>query len=332
MPYRPLPDLLSPKEVSSLLDDKARAISLCNSQRESLHAAPSQSGFRVYCIILFTTPDKHGLQVVEGTNSEPGMWIGGSICAERAAICKLRFYTAPEIKVVFITSDAMVPIAPGILCREYLCGVCSPSWSPPPSVVMGDSRGERVITWNMEQIYPFPSLYRSIGRDSILAHGEAFVSRTKLPIWSDAGMHLIYEAALANNHRDGNLLLHPLSLSAAVLFEDGSVSIAWQLKGLEFGCSLDPVSQLINTMVTSLQRPRFLVQVDQLGIAHAPFGQARALLVEHGFACEPMILVHNTTDGTCLVLSPASLAPHPPDEAASVDAHMISTNSSCGAR
>lgn len=327
MPYLPLS--LSSDELYGLLEDKARGIALCNSQRESLPAAPAQSGFRVYAIILFTTPDLPGIQAVEGTNTEP-LFIGGSICAERAAICKLRFFTSPQIHVVFITSDSSVPIAPGLLCREYLVSVCMPTWSPLPCVVLGDRRGDKITSWEIESLYPHSCLYRGVGRADLLAYGEAFVARTKLPIWRDAGMRNVYDAALAQTHRDGNQLLHPLSLSAAVLFADGSISVAWQLKGLEYGCSLDPVSQLINTMIASVHPPCFLVMLDQFGIAHAPFAQARALLLEHGFSVAPLILVH-ARDGACLAVTADSLAPNPPGDAGTVDAHMISSNS-CSAR
>ena len=55
---------------------------------------------------------------------------------------------------------------------------------------------------------------------------------------------------------------------------------------LEYGCSLDAVTQLAPAMnakrscgLDTIQ----IVQVDQYGIAHPPFAPARAFLVEQGY-------------------------------------------------
>ena len=39
--------------------------------------------------------------------------------------------------------------------------------------------------------------------------------------------------------------LFPLKMGAGVLFSDGSIEVTWQYKGLEYGCTLDAVSQVI---------------------------------------------------------------------------------------
>jgi hypothetical protein len=60
---------------------------------------------------------------------------------------------------------------------------------------------------------------------------------------------------------------------------------------LEYGCTLDAVSQLAPHLQEDAT-PLLLVQADQYGIAHAPFAPARAFLSEHGFEnCQ--VVVHD---------------------------------------
>ena len=59
----------------------------------------------------------------------------------------------------------------------------------------------------------------------------------------DATRYLLHLAQKASQ-RDSRTALHPLRYGAAVLFSDGSTSTAYQKKALEYGCSLDAVTQL----------------------------------------------------------------------------------------
>jgi len=45
-------------------------------------------------------------------------------------------------------------------------------------------------------------------------------------------------------HRDHRDDLYPIRYGAAVLFSDGSVEVAWMKKGLEYGTTLDAVTQV----------------------------------------------------------------------------------------
>ena len=67
------------EEVLAKLDDDRALVRLCNKQRMSLSCSPVQSGFRVFALLLFRTDTMPGIQLVEGSNSEPS-FIGGSIC------------------------------------------------------------------------------------------------------------------------------------------------------------------------------------------------------------------------------------------------------------
>ena len=80
--------LIEHHNVSGLIDNDQMAIDLANTHREMLHTSPSQSEFRVYAILVVEKTDGN-LILVQGANQEQG-YIGGAICAERAALCALR--------------------------------------------------------------------------------------------------------------------------------------------------------------------------------------------------------------------------------------------------
>ena len=110
-----------------------------------------------------------------------------------------------------------------------------------------------------------------------------------------AARYLLHLAQKASD-RDSRTALHPLQYGAAVLFSDGSTSVAYQKKALEYGCSLDAVNQLAQAIEDKGREPGapcpvLLAQADQFGVLHAPFAPARAYLSEHGHGnCE--IAVH----------------------------------------
>jgi cytidine deaminase len=94
---------VSDVEFQQLLSDDHRAIAYANKIRLQLPSSPPQSQFRVVAI-LFIKYDEDKLRLICGTNTEPG-YIGGSICAERAAICRLRFLSRPRILKIAIATD-----------------------------------------------------------------------------------------------------------------------------------------------------------------------------------------------------------------------------------
>jgi len=111
----------------------------------------------------------------------------------------------------------------------------------------------------------------------------------------DAARYLLHLAQKVSQ-KDSRSALHPLRYGAAVLFSDGSTSLAYQKKALEYGCSLDAVTQLAQAIEdkggeSGDPRPVLLVQADQFGVLHAPYALGRAYLSEHGYGdCE--IAVH----------------------------------------
>jgi hypothetical protein len=110
--------------------------------------------------------------------------------------------------------------------------------------------------------------------------------------------------------RDSKDELHPLNYAAGCLLSDGQMLTAWQKKGLEYGTTLDAVTQVRGVSGVGLgqggmkevltipfrgpqlaqaieSRPRgttveVIIQLDQFGIAHAPCAPGRAFLSEFG--------------------------------------------------
>lgn len=118
---------------------------------------------------------------------------------------------------------------------------------------MGDCSGSAIIECVLSDLWPFPFLYRLKTRSELPSHFRSWAQEKKI---SESTAHLkdsndIVAFATLQQHATACLEMerfeeiHPLNLAAAVLFSDGTVESAWQLKALEFGCSLDPVSQLL---------------------------------------------------------------------------------------
>jgi hypothetical protein len=62
--------------------------------------------------------------------------------------------------------------------------------------------------------------------------------------------------------------LHPTRYAAGVLFEDGTVKACHQQKALEYGSSLDPVTQLapsLDQKAGAGVKPLLIMQMDQYG-------------------------------------------------------------------
>eukprot|EP01031_Cornospumella_fuschlensis_P048240 gene48240-59079_t len=217
-----------------MTDDQA-VINYANEIRLSLKSAPTQSLFRVLAI-LFVKYDGDKLKLVIGTNAEPG-YIGGSICAERSAITRMRFLPSAVLLKVAIVTDNDLPIAPGALCREYLNSVADPD----TVVVMGNASGGVIESCTLGQIWPHPYVYRSITRHEILPLGKQICYTITHPTSAapsiEAFVHLpphmipyaqkavtCAKAALRRASRQPRRAaqdqLHPVNLAACLIYED----------------------------------------------------------------------------------------------------------------
>jgi cytidine deaminase len=279
---------------------------------------PTHSLFRVFSIITYTlhysqpSSSDQELKYITGTNGET-CFIGGSICAERCALMKLReshlktkFETTEsasnewesfggvQIKTIYVVADNPDPISPGLLCREFLLEVASEN---AVVVMCGDSSRSREnpLIVKLGELYPFWPLFVRIPANKIKGYAKDFSSRCQKPqgLFAESWIQL-YEKALEETNKDTKDHLHPVRLASAVLLSNGKIKVAHQHKALEYGSTLDPVSKLslVFDKCNSSIKPVSLVQIDQFGIMHAPFASARAFLVEHGFS-DLTVMIHD---------------------------------------
>jgi cytidine deaminase len=311
-------------------------IELAHKYRLSLSSSPSQSSFRVLALLFYqlekeseippfipmSQTSSDGRRYIAGTNDEPG-YMGGAICAERAAMVQLRFAAPHKLTKLVIATDSIDPISPGILCREFLAGHGKQvPWDLPvissgcicnhcnlrddgllasfSSCTDGRKHHEiAVLETTIAELYPYPSPYTRLTSKESLALGEYYRGSERatsdLSDLDETAKRLlelaITEARSTVDAKDGP---HPIQFGAAVAFEDGTVATSHQSSALEYGCTLDAVSQLATHIIQeSSSVPILLVQADQYGIAHAPFAPARSYLTEHGHG-DCHILLHET--------------------------------------
>ncbi|CAN0334815.1 unnamed protein product, partial [Phaeothamnion confervicola] len=144
-------------------------------------APPHLSNFRVLSIIAYE--DSKGVRhEVIGTNAEP-CHLGGSICAERAALCALRLVQdCARVTRVVVLTDSRRPLSPGLLCLEFLSSVLDPA----TLVVMAGCNGSDsgagggagggdggVVCCPLSALYSFPCFYGCTPRDEQVALGRA---------------------------------------------------------------------------------------------------------------------------------------------------------------
>lgn len=322
---------------------------LAHRYRCSLQSAPRQSNFRVVALIFLNKESINETKgcppllcwsddrpYLLGTNSE-ACWIGNSICAERSALALLRWFPTAKVNKIVIATDAPGPIAPGCLCREFMASCDQIPWNTP--IVLGGTTCQRckeelyhvgddsdqcdhgdshdfvgtIVT--LKSMYPHPSLYvRTKPSDCI-----AFAEKWQPGVLESQHKLLDVARAFLEDQADGTNALHPISYVAAVFFRDRSHAFARCVKSLEYGCSLDAVTQLAPALeakrksgIEALQ----IVQVDQFGIAHPPFAPGRAFLVEHGYG-HVSVVMHDfdmkQNSLTWKTVKASELAPMVPD-------------------
>lgn len=263
-----------------------------------------------------------------GTNSEQG-YIGGAICAERAALVRLRQYDKPVIVKVVIVTDSVQPVAPGVLCREFLLSHASPD----TDVVLGGCDGEVINCCKLGQLYPFPYVYRYLQRDEILDFASKHSTSIKCSeeCHCNPDIHRLHSLAMEAIKYDDATTLHPLQFAAAVMYMNGDIEVTWMLKALEYGNTLDPVSQLVVGMerrrvgqfssdstgdngrtCASSATPKYIIMTDQFGVCHAPFAMARSILSEHNYGSVEVAVEHSVSDGGYKTIPALELAPPSP--------------------
>jgi len=294
-----------------------------------------------------------GRKYVVGVNDEP-CHISGSICAERSAMVQLRLM--PDIikvsKIVIVT-DAPHEITPGLLCREFMSS--SPLVPSDVRIVLGGSSCKKCgLQYQIHRnagsecehnfiykivslldLYPYPSPYIHMTALQAFDFGKSFLANNRhmmIPEITDVkhkfskSVLFYWDELLAKSQKSSNFdtrdELHPIRYGAAVLYSDGSIDVAHEKKGLEYGCTLDAVEQLAplvharctvpnGELEQLLVRPILLVQTDQFGIAHAPYARGRAFFAEHGYG-DCLVLVHNHNCDRLLAVTVDELVPGVP--------------------
>jgi cytidine deaminase len=155
---------------------------------------------------------------VVGTNDEPGAFIGGSICAERAALVQLRFLPNVKVSKIVIVTDHEYPISPGTLCREFMSGHTAVPWDV--SIVLAGS-GRRGNAWTVKKttlryLYPHPSPYSRLTASQADELGKIFSalepgkdSNNKSTL-RESDVRRLMESAREAAHRDTRMGLHPI--------------------------------------------------------------------------------------------------------------------------
>lgn len=323
---------------------------LAHRYRLSLTTFPTQSSFRVVAIVFYkessdatisaelpspVADNRIGVrQYVVGTNDEPGGFIGGSICAERAALVQLRFLPTAKVTKIVIVTDHEKPISPGMLCREFMAGHAAVPWDVLIVLAGCQQRngGYTTTKTTLRQLYPHPSPYARLTASQAIDFGSEFAKgkdvtkseeiTTTLPA---STVRLLMAAARKASLKDTLTSLHPIQFGTAVLLDDDTIVSGHQKKALEYGASLDAVTQLVPLIEQSVARPVAWVQVDANGIAHAPFAPARAYLSEHGYD-DCRVLIHSyqyddssnekgsaTRIGKLIDVAASDLSPNAPD-------------------
>eukprot|EP00797_Seminavis_robusta_P013895 Sro2119_g315370.2 (213) ;mRNA; r:11800-12438 len=165
---------------------------------------------------------------------------------------------------------------------------------------------------NLSDLHPFPSIYAGLTPEEQMKFGRTLQSSIQQQVeqlqvtgLSHTQMSNLIQAAQNASQQDIRDSLHAMRYGAAVAIVDCSAGTttgstdppqiyivqAPQIKALEYGCTLDAACQLASQiLVNKKARPVAVVLVDQFGIPHGLFAQARAFFVEHGFG-DCMVIV-----------------------------------------
>jgi len=269
----------------------------CAHKLREAYTPPKQSKFRVASVIRFVRPDgSEG--TIKAVNAEPhDANIRGAICAERVALCCFQRDEAAcgaRVTRVVCVTDAPGPIFPGPCCREFLTATCSQDVEV---ISSGTKDPTQMSTRKLQELLPLPSVYCRQDQDEMMSMGKRLSSCVQAP--TDPKFASAYAAAVAYAKcQTKQKAVFPVLFAAAVCFENGDVGKAAELKGIEYGCSVDAVSLLLSAMIAAREKgnaaPYCILQADQFGVAHAPFASARSLLIEHGFG-DVLVCAHTGT-------------------------------------
>lgn len=234
-------------KVNNMICNYYDEIMLAHKYRLSLNSVPTQSSFRVLALLFYRTINQISSSIstaqeyVVGTNDEP-CYIGGSICAERAAMVQLRFIpNLDEITKIVIVTDAPNEIAPGALCREYMASSKKIPWDTPiilsgtkcrfcnHHVTLEDAKKAEGDTFENSQccrhnylhktttireVYPYASPYTRLKTKEALTFGKKYTidNRAAVEAYLNEMQGMLLKHAIKVAKMDFRVDLHPVSI------------------------------------------------------------------------------------------------------------------------
>lgn len=214
-----------------------------------------------------------------------------------------------KITRVVCVTDASTPIFPGPCCREFLLSSCDLDTEV---VAAGTEKPTELSIVQLRDLLPLPSAYRRCNQSEMKVLGESLSSKVTAP--DDDALSVAYSAAVVFAKRQKKqAFIFPVLFAAAVRFADGRVHTTAELKGVEYGCTVDAVSLLLPEMLRTRDESGIaatcIVQADHFGLAHAPFAAARSLLIEHGFG-DTVLCAHDDKGEWCKSITAQESMPH----------------------
>ena len=260
---------------------------------------PRHSHFRVVCKLILDNNE-----TILGTNDEPAIFMGGAICAERAALCQYRILYGrqldkqqhqhqqlPKITHLYIVTDATTPITPGCLCREYLYG--HPGTNANTQIVLQScEKSSPYVTTTLERLYPYPSpMVQCRDSQHALQVLPEIAKKQQQQLPDDDNdlrelYHAAFQAARDSHNNNKYNQVYPIAFGAAARTEKGASKslVAHQCPALEYGNTMDAVSRLLavlNDENNNDDEMITIIQCDHFGTIHAPFAPARSQLSEY---------------------------------------------------
>jgi hypothetical protein len=223
---------------------------------------------------------------------------------------QLRLKNGAVVDKVYLVCDSQEYITPGVLCREYMMdNFCNEN-----TLIITSGENQVPSVFTLGQLYPYPSVFLNRNRDQVLPFAKQFAVESEqfaTKFSNHASWIRLYTQTVSFASKERNMYLHPIFYVAGVLFSDGHIIIIPHHEGIEYGCTVDPVSRLA-PFIENYQNsePEILIQVDQFGILHTPNAVARAYIHEKPY--NNLKLVVHDRNGKLHLIVGSELVPHGP--------------------
>lgn len=154
------------------------------------------------------------------------------------------------------------------------------------SIVLGSCDLSEVKKHPISYYYPHPFVFARLSRKQTFEAQKNFKFTSVEDSNVDEKAKKCYKLSLEKSKVKYIESNDQLSCVSCALFSDGSFSIAFEKRSLEYGTSLDAITQLAEAIETKTKTKdiflEYICQVDPFGFAHAPYASGRAFLHEYG--------------------------------------------------